>query len=257
MIAHRKQGSGPPLVVINGLAATGEDWDPAFTAGLAAENELFLVDNRGIGASPDDGSGFEIADLAADCAELIVKHAGGPTVILGWSMGGFIAQALALARPELVTKLVLLSTDPGGRNAQPSDPDVITQLIDTSPPPDEQARRLLALLFDAQTAETLYQQVGDVVADARSRLDQSVLDRQRAALDAWHHAGAGDRLAELPVPTLIATGTADRVIPPTNSLLLTERIRDSWLLRFRGGGHGFMAQYPETLSRMINAFIAL
>jgi pimeloyl-ACP methyl ester carboxylesterase len=241
----------PPLVVINGLAATSQDWDPAFIAGLASENELLLVDNRGMGAAPDPGGPFTIADLAADVA----AQMGEPAAVLGWSMGGFIAQQLALDHPELVRKLVLLSTNPGGPEAG-GDPNVLAQIVDLSPAPDEQARRLLSLLFDDESAPGLYAQFGELVAAARTRLDQDLLNRQRSALEDWHRAGIADRLAELSVPALVATGTADRVIPASNSLRLARGIRGAWLLRFPDGGHAFMAQYPEKLAGIINAFLA-
>jgi pimeloyl-ACP methyl ester carboxylesterase len=241
----------PPLVVINGLAATSQDWDPAFIAGLAGNHELLLIDNRGMGASADDGAPFSIADLAADVADVLTE----PAAMLGWSMGGFIAQQLALEHPELVTKLVLLSTDPGGPETG-GDREVIDQLIDTSPPPTEQARRLLSLLVDDDLARELYSQVGDVIAAARARLKADLLQRQRSALDEWHGQGVADRLAEISTPTLIATGTADRVIPSANSLRLASGIPGAWLLQFQGGGHAFMAQHPEKLSGIINAFLA-
>jgi pimeloyl-ACP methyl ester carboxylesterase len=241
----------PSLVVINGLAATGQDWDPAFLAALAANNELRLLDNRGMGDSPDDGAPFTIADLAQDVAARLEE----PAAVLGWSMGGFVAQQLALERPELVTKLVLLSTAPGGPETK-ADPEIVAALIDTSPPPDEQARRLLALLFDQEFAHEIYAQAGEVIASARARLNPNLLDRQRAALDGWSRHGVADRLKEISVPTLVATGTADRVIPPHNSLRLASGIRGAWLLQYPGGGHAFMAQYPEKLGGIINVFLA-
>ena len=255
--AGRRLGSGPPLIVINGLAATSQDWDPAFIEGLAARNELFLLDNRGIGASSDDGAPFAIVDLAGDCAATLDAVVSAPAAVLGWSMGGFIAQALALEHPEQVSKLVLLSTDSGGPNAELGDPDVLAQLIDLSPPPDEQARRLLRLMFDEELGSEQFAQVGRIVASARARLNQDLLNRQRSALDAWHIRGMADRLGEISVPTLVAAGTADRVIPARNSLSLAAGIPDSWLLRFRGAGHAFMAQHPNALSSMINEFVAL
>jgi pimeloyl-ACP methyl ester carboxylesterase len=255
-IAYRTLGSGPPLVVINGLAATSEDWDPTFIERLSASSELLLLDNRGMGGSPDDGSPFTIADLAADCARVIARL-GAPAAVLGWSMGGFIAQALALEHPQHVAKLVLLSTDPGGPSAERCDSEILAQLTDLSPPPHEQARRLLSVLFDDELALRLYAQVGDIVADARARLNQDLLDRQVSALHAWHRDGVAERLGRIAVPTLVATGTSDRVIPAGNSLSLAKGIADAWLLRFRGGGHAFMAQHPATVASIINEFVAL
>jgi pimeloyl-ACP methyl ester carboxylesterase len=137
------------------------------------------------------------------------------------------------------------------------DREVLAGLLDLSLPPEEQARRLLALLFDEATGAALYPQVGEMIAAARSQLRQDVLDRQERAIEAWERDGVADRLDRLSLPVLIAVGTGDRVIPPANSLLLAEAIPDAWLLRFPGAGHAFMAQHPATLSAVINEFLAL
>ena len=99
-------------------------------------------------------------------------------------MGGFIAQTLAVQHRARVDKLVLLSTDAGGIEADPAAPDVWSELIDTSGTPDEQAHRLLFLLFPNDVAESFYQQFGDVVAAARARLPIEILKRQSTAMDA-------------------------------------------------------------------------
>src|SRR5256886_17594767 len=95
-IGYRRIGYGRPLVVLNGFAATSADWDPSFINGLASSNELILLDNRGIGRSTDDGKPFDIAQLAAEAARVIGTPGFEGTIVLGWSMGGFIAQTLAL-----------------------------------------------------------------------------------------------------------------------------------------------------------------
>jgi pimeloyl-ACP methyl ester carboxylesterase len=146
-IACRRCGSGRPLLVLNGLAATSADWDPSFIDGLASANELILLDNRGIGASTYNGASFDISQLADDTARVIEALEFQRVSVLGWSMGGFIAQVLALQHPDRINKLILLSTDPGGVDAELASPAIRSQLIDTSGTPREQARRLLFLLF--------------------------------------------------------------------------------------------------------------
>src|SRR5215470_10820875 len=110
----RRVGKGRPLLVLNGFAATSADWDPSFIDRLASSNELILLNNRGIGGSTDDGRSFDIAKLADDAARVIeilgIKRAS----VMGWSMGGFIAQAVAVKYADRIDKLVLLSIDPGG-----------------------------------------------------------------------------------------------------------------------------------------------
>ena len=256
-IAYRRLGSGRPLLVLNGLAATSADWDPSFIGRLASANELVLLDNRGIGASTEDGAAFDIPKLANDTAQVIEALGFEGANVLGWSMGGFIAQTLALAHPNRIHKLILLSTDPGGADAELASPAARTQLTDMSGPPHEQARRLLFLLFPKNVAESIYREFGDVVAAARSRLSPELVHRQSMAMDTWHRNGAGGGLRKLRAPTLVATGTEDIVIPPSNALALVNAIPRAWLAQFSGGGHAFTAQYPRQLADLINGFLAL
>src|SRR6059058_4785837 len=196
-IAYRRLGSGRPLIVLNGLAATSADWDPSFIDRLASGNEIILLDNRGIGASTDDGAPFDIAKLADDTARVIEALEFERASVLGWSLGGFIAQTLALDHHGLVDRLILLSTDPGGADAKLASPDVRSRLADMSGTPHEQARRLLSLLFPGDLAESIYQKFGGIVAAGRVQLSPDLVRRQVSAMDAWHRAGAGDRLGKL------------------------------------------------------------
>jgi pimeloyl-ACP methyl ester carboxylesterase len=256
-IAYRRIGSGRPLVLLNGFAATSADWDPSFIDRLASSNELILLDNRGIGCSMDDGRPFDIARLADDVLRVVAALGVERVNVLGWSMGGFIAQTLALQHPGHVNRLILLSTDPGGADADLASAEVWSRLIDMSGTPHEQARRLLSLLFPRDVSESIYREFGDVVAAARAQLSQDLVNRQVAAMDAWHRAGMGNQLREINVPVLIATGTADIVIPPSNALRLVNAVPGAWLAQFNGGGHAFIAQYPRPLADLINSFLEL
>src|SRR4029077_20586482 len=227
-IAYRRVGHGRPLLVLNGFAATSADWDPSFIHGLAASNELILLDNRGIGSSTDDGKPLDIARLADDAAHVVGTLGSERINVMGWSMGGFVAQTLALHHPDRVKKLILVSTDPGGTDADLASPAVWSQLIDNSGTPHEQARRLLSLVVPSNVAESFYCEFADIVAGARARLSPELLNRQAAAMDAWHCNGVGSRLREIRTPVLIATGTEDIVIPPSNALKLVNAIPSAW-----------------------------
>src|SRR5947207_12087639 len=167
-------------------------------------------------------------------------------------MGGFIAQTVALDHPNCVHKLILLSTDPGGVDAELSSSAVRAQLTDMSGTPHEQARRLLFLLFPKNVAESIYREFGEIVAAARAQLAPELVHRQSVAMDAWHRGGVGDRLRSLRAPTLVATGTEDIVIPPSNALALVDAIPGAWLAQFSGGGHAFIAQYPRQVADLIS-----
>jgi pimeloyl-ACP methyl ester carboxylesterase len=228
-----------------------------FIGGLASSNQLIFLDNRGIGRSTDNEQLFDIRRLADDVAQVLEALAVGRTNVLGWSMGGFIAQTLAVHYPDRIKKLILLSTDGGGANADRASAEVWSRLIDMSGTPHEQARRLLSLLFPNDVAESVYRKFGDVVAAARAQLSPSLINRQAAAMDAWHSAGMENQLGQVNMPVLIATGTADVVIPPSNALKLVNAIPGAWLAQFNRGGHAFMAQYPSPLAALINSFLEL
>jgi pimeloyl-ACP methyl ester carboxylesterase len=256
-LVYRRIGKGRPLLVLNGFGATSSDWDPSFIDRLASSNELILLNNRGIGGSTDDGQPFDIAKLAADAAHVIETLGIERASVMGWSMGGFIAQAVALNYADRVDKLVLLSTDPGGIEADLASPDVWSGLIDTSGTSNEQARHLLFLLFPNDVAESFYREFGDIVAAARAQLPVELLNRQSAAMDAWHRNGVASQLREIRVPVLIATGTDDILIPASNALKLVNTITGAWLAQFPHGGHAFVAQYPRALADLINSFLAV
>ena len=256
-IVCRTIGKGPPLLVLNGFAATSADWDPSFIDRLASLHKLILLNNRGIGGSTDDGQSFDIAKLANDAAHVIETLGFERTSVMGWSMGGFIAQALAVEYPDRVHKLILLSTDSGGTGADLASPAVWSRLIDTSGTPHQQARRLLSLLFPSGVAESFYRDFGDIIAAGRAQLSSALLKRQAAAMDEWHRNGVANRLRKIRVPVLIATGIEDVVIPPSNALKLVNAIPRAWLAQFSRSGHAFMAQYPQTVAELINSFLAL
>ncbi len=256
-IAYHRIGIGRPLVVLNGFAATSADWDPLFIDRLASSNELILIDNRGIGRSTDNGRPFDIAELADDVLRVMETLGIERPSLLGWSMGGFIAQALTLQAPGRINKLILLSTAPAGTDADRASAEVWSQLIDMSGTPHEQAHRLLSLLFPSDIAESVYREFGDIVAAARAQLSPDLINRQAAAIEAWHKTGIGNQLREINAPVLVAAGTVDIVVPPSNALKFVNAIPGAWLAQFNGGGHAFMAQYPRPLADLINSFLEL
>jgi pimeloyl-ACP methyl ester carboxylesterase len=115
----------------------------------------------------------------------------------------------------------------------------------------------LFLLFPKDVAESFYRQFGDVVAEARAQVSTELLQRQAAAMDAWHQNGVASQCREIRVPVLIATGTEDIVIPASNALKLVNAIPGAWFAQFPLGGHAFIAQYPRALADLIDSFLAL
>jgi len=252
--AWRTLGEGPPLLLVNGYAATGADWDPSFLAGLAERFEVVCPDNRGVGDSQlGDGADLSADSMAADCEALLDALGIERLPVVGWSMGGFVAQRLALRAPARVAALGLLATDPGGADSVAADPRVWAELTDRSGSPREQASRLIALLFPAPLAARIDAEFGDVVAAARAQLSPAALRAQEEAMAAWH-------VEAQPVPggappTLVLHGEEDRVIPAANAKLLAARWGAEVEL-FPAAGHGLMAQEPERLAALLSGFLS-
>jgi len=252
-LAWTAVGDGPPLLLVNGYAATAADWDPTFLAELGKSFGVICPDNRGVGGSDlGDPDGLTIDSMAADLEALLDALGLERAVVVGWSMGGFVAQRLALRASARVSALGLLSTDPGGPSAVFAEIDVWDRLVDYSGTPREQATRLIALLFPLRLARDIDRQFGELVADARASLSPRTLDAQEVAMDAWH-ATEQPAPASAP-PLIIACGSEDVVIPPANSDLLAARWHVARVERFFYGGHAFMAQEPVRLARLIADF---
>src|SRR6478736_915716 len=187
-----------------------------------------LVILNGFGATSADWDPFFIDRLASSNELILLNNRG-----IGGSMDD--------GQPFDIAKLA----------------DDAAHVIDTSGTPNEQAHRLLFLLFPNDVAESFYEQFGDMVAAARAQLSVELLNRQSAAMDAWHRNGVASQLREIRLPVLIATGTEDIVIPASNALKLVNAIPGAWLAQFPHGGHAFIAQYPRALADLINSFLAL
>ncbi|MET0557158.1 MAG: alpha/beta hydrolase [Solirubrobacterales bacterium] len=247
-------GQGPPLLLVNGYAASGADWDPTFLGGLAGAFEVLCPDNRGFGGSElGAAEGLTIEAMAADLEALLDERGLERLPVVGWSMGGFIAQALALRAPGRVSALALLGTDPGGAAAIPPDSAVWSRLTDHSGTPREQASRLIALLFPSELAPRIDREFGELVATARTQISPQALRAQEAAMEAWHAVEQAS--PQQPPPVLALHGGRDVVIPASNAGALADRWRGEFDL-FPGAGHAVMAQEPQRVATLVRAFLA-
>lgn len=255
-LAWRAVGDGPPLLLINGYAATGEDWDPGFLSGLAESFEVICPDNRGVGESELGEAELTIDGIADDLRALLDAREIDRLPVVGWSLGGFAAQRLALHAPGRVTALALLATDPGAPSSIDADPRALARLTDHSGTPREQATRLISQLFPPALAADIDREFGDVVAAARAKLPAASLRAQEAAMDAWHHEPLPrPEVLDLP-PVLIAHGELDEVIPASNAKALEARWPGADVHVFPGCGHALMAQEPDRLVALIGDLVS-
>jgi len=256
VLGVRTLGDGPPLLLLNGYSGTAADWDPTLLAVLGATTTVVAPDHQGVGGSSAGDLGRLTIDSMADDALVVLDHLAAIRVpVVGWSMGGMVAQSFARRHPDRVSALVLLGTDGGGPGAVAPDAGVWNRLMDRTGTPRDQATRLLHLLFPPDVARSVDRLFGEDVAEARAALSPEALAAQQRAITAWHAVDPGPPVAPVP-PVLVAAGAEDVVIPPANADLLAERWGTTRVERFAGGGHAFMAQEPEALGALITSFIA-
>ena len=258
-IAYRQVGHGRPLLLIQGSGAAMDVWDPLMIATLAEHHRVIEFDNRGVGFSTDDPSQPMTIDLLADdTAGLIgALHLGRPDV-LGWSLGGFIAEDLAARHPRVVRRLVLVSSDPGGTHAVRADPDVlaldarVTLGLATL---DE----ILSLLFPPEGLngglawlDRYFSQPGCCESVAY----ETGL-RQLDAEDGWYtpDGGVWDALPDLRTETLVMAGLKDIDVPVQNARLLAGRIPGATLRLFAHTGHGLPLQRPIAVASAVDRFL--
>jgi pimeloyl-ACP methyl ester carboxylesterase len=257
-IAWYGRGQGPPLVMLMGTGSTMSEWDPALLRLLARHHRLILFDYPGLGLSgPWHGNSFD--SLANVTAELMDAIRVPRADVFGWSMGGFVAQRLAIGHPERVTHQILAGTNPGGNRTELGTPSA--QAIDSEPdpseadilhelyPPDRQAegRRFLHRLEAAS-------QSGEIPDDFD--VPPATTHTQVAAEDPWLRSDRNYRqLGTLAVPTLAAAGARDPVVPPLNLRRIAAQIPHSRFARFPGA-HAFLFQDRRRFTRVVDRFLS-
>lgn len=246
-----------PLVFLHRFRGTLDDWDPAFVDAVAEDRHVILFSDAGVGSST--GVPATSVDDKARNAASFVRALGYDTVdVLGFSMGGFVAQALALAEPALVRKVVLIGTGPGG-NPETDPPTDIVFDIALKP---EYAFEDVRYLFFAEGREAETQAYIErhalrtdreplVSAETIQAMVGLILDFMGGKTD--HYA----RLAELRQPTLIVNGDDDHFFPLKNEWLLYRELPNAQLAIYPQAGHAPHQQHPATVAAQVNRFLSL
>jgi pimeloyl-ACP methyl ester carboxylesterase len=254
-IAWTAIGDGPPLLLLNGYAATKADWDPSFLGLLAAHFRVICPDNIGVGDSPlaAGGSVGGVEGMTADMVALLDELEIERVALAGWSMGGFVVQSLVREIPTRVAAAALISTHTGGPDCVDADPAVWQRLIDHSGTPREQATRLLSLLFPPDRAAEVDERFGEIVAAARAELPEPVLFMQEEAIVAWHGRPSVLPPADPGIPTVVVHGGSDTVVPPANAEVLAAVHPGARVVLLPDCAHAPMAQRPDDVAAAILA----
>jgi pimeloyl-ACP methyl ester carboxylesterase len=257
-IAWYERGQGPPLVMLIGTGSTMAEWDPALLRLLARKHRLILFDYPGVGLSgPWHGRSFDsLAGMTASLMEAIHLPEAD---VLGWSLGGFVAQRLAIEHPQQVSHLILAGTNPGGSRTVLGTPKA--QAVDSQPdpaeaeilrelyPPDRQAegRRFLRRLESASQSGEIPDDFDVPAATTRAQV---------AAEDPWLRSNRNyHQLATVTAPALVTAGARDPVTPPLNLRRIAARIPRAEFVAFPGA-HAFLFQARRPFARAVNRFLA-
>ncbi|MCF6407740.1 alpha/beta hydrolase [Chitinophaga filiformis] len=256
--AYRVLGDkqGIPLVMLSPLGGAMDDWDPAITNGLAQKYKVIIFDNAGVGSSTGT-TPATIADMAKGAVTFIKALGYEKVNIMGFSMGGFVTQQIALTEPALLNKIVLTGTGPKGSEGLSNLPNIVAATANLSP--------LDAFLYFGFTASAESRAAGKLSFERRLKRTvnrDSVLSAasnaaQFTAVLAWAqpYPNALKELEAITQPVLHIQGQKDLPVPAVNAVNMSQHIPNDRLVLYPDAGHAAFFQYPEQFVQEVSEFL--
>ena len=241
------RGAGSPLILINGWGGNLSSWSSKMVDLLTEKHRVIMMDNRGTGRSSKPDIPYTMDMMVADTIAVLEAVGVDKAHVMGFSMGGIVAQAFGLKYPQKTLSLILCGTQPGEDHRISSDPSVYADLaVIANPLPGMTERnRTIKLLY-------LLYPTGYVKANLEALIKDETYEEYPTpsyALTRQSEAIAGfdsyDMLPEMSYPVLVMAGTEDKLVLPENSKVLTDLILDATLVMIHGCGHGFLKQETE------------
>jgi len=246
-----------PVVFFHRFRGTLDDWDPAFIDALAQHRQVILFSDAGVGSST--GSPARTVDEKAENAAVFVRALGHDVVdVLGFSMGGFVAQSIAMHEPSLVRKVVLIGTGPGGNPETEPRTDIV---FDIALHPEYTFEDVRYLFFaEGRDAETqAYIERNQIRTDREPLVAPETIEAMAGLIKAFN-GGQTDhymKLGGLRQPTLIVSGDHDPFFPAKNQWLLYRELPNAQLAMYPQAGHAPHQQHPETVAAQVERFLTV
>lgn len=262
--AYRRfgQGTGVPLLCLQHFTGTLDNWDPAVTDPLALGREVILFESAGLGRSTGEVP-ESIPEMAAHALAFVDTLGLTNVDVLGFSLGGMVAQQMALDRPSLFRKMLLVATAPeGGEDVMHMEKPELRKITDDPSLPGLQ--RLVKLFFAPSASSqaaggTFVARLAARKKDTEPIAGPKVAKAQITAFRAWERV-SGERfgkLARINQPCLVVNGVFDNMIPVRNSYMLSEHLPNAMLLTYPDAGHGSLFQYHDSFVRQATLFLDL
>src|SRR5438128_1321071 len=249
---YELHGEGKPLLLIRGLGSTCDGFK-AQVDGLSPHFRVISFDNRCVGRTDQPQEPFTIADMADDTAALLDALDVGSADVFGVSLGGMVAQELALRHPQRVRRLVLACTHTGPRTATRT-PEWAINIFNESvnKPRPEALRNSVPILFAKITVNERPELVEETLAVMTN--NNQPKSSYLLQLGAVMKHDTIDRLNRITHPTLVMTGAEDTLVDPGNSRIIAERIRGAKLIEFPETGHVFFTEKADEVNRALIEF---
>src|SRR5258708_1096268 len=253
-IAYGVRGSGPPLVLIMGYRLSSLAWPLDFIEALAERFTVVFFDNRGTGTSDKPTFGYEISNIARDVAALLDHLEIGRANVLGYSMGGAIAQEFVRQFPDRVLALVLCATMCGGPRAVYASPSVVRVMRELDGlKPEEIARRIWSVTYSPGYLENHRELAEDQMR--REITAPTPLHAADLQYQAFAEFDCSKALANIKAPTLVLTGDLDQLVSPQNSKFIASLISVANLIVIPTSGHRLIWEPPADCIRFLTQFL--
>ena len=268
-IAYKMSGRGEPILLISGGSADKNAWDPSFISDLSSNHTVIVFDNRGVGNTTIGSKPYTIEQLANDTAGLLDALKIQNANVLGYSLGSYIAQQLAITNPEKVSRLILAGASCGGKESMSKPPEflnlqneLVNKISNNVTISREENIELLNATLGAGWIR-LHPESLENVTEGKGFFGSISPEAQEGqnnighSWEATNWDGVCEELTRLAKPTLIITGTDDIYYQPhENSLILAEKIPGAWLVQIENAAHAVMDQYPDEIGKISQTFLS-
>jgi pimeloyl-ACP methyl ester carboxylesterase len=255
-LSFDRAGNGPPLLLIMGMSGTKHHWGEPLLEELHRDFDTIVYDHRDTGESTRTGEPFTIAQLAEDAAGLLRALQIDSAYVMGISMGGMVAQELALSHPERLRALVLGCTYSGGEGSSLTSEDVLRRLMEGMSSGDRE--RAIRTAWEVNVSPRFAAEKDAYATFLENGLRYGVsvpviMEQMRAVTG----HDTSERLADLQAPTLVVHGTLDEMLPVQNGHMIAERIPGSRLEIFEDVGHLFFWEEPQRSAELVREHAAV